>query len=67
MQMQIQVLLIGRGAGEGAIEGSNTGSNIEMAKPSVFSGKASRVAGFIIVYKLFLKMKIREITIEEQI
>jgi len=53
--------------GREAIEGSNTGSNIEVAKPPVFTGKAERVRGFITACRLYLKMKMREATVEEQI
>ena len=38
-----------------------------MAKPPIFNGEASRVRGFIMVYKLFLKIKIRRATVEKQI
>ena len=48
-------------------KGSNTGPNIEVAKPPIFNGEASKVAGFIIIYKLYLRMKIREVLVEEQI
>jgi len=38
-----------------------------VAKPPIFSGEARNIAGFIIVFKLFLKMKIRKAAVEEQI
>ena len=50
-----------------AAEESNTGPNIEVAKPPVFSGKASKVMGFITAYKLFLRMKMRGVAVEEKI
>ena len=53
-------------AGE-VIEEPNTGPNVEVAKPPVFSGETEKVGGFIIAYRLFLKMKIREVIVEEQI
>jgi len=43
------------------------GSNIEIAKPPVFNEKAGRVGGFIIVCKLYLKMKIRKAIVEKQV
>ena len=38
-----------------------------MAKPPVFNGEAGKVAGFIIACRLYLRMKIREAMVEEQI
>ena len=49
------------------IEGSNTGSNIEVAKLLVFNGKANRVGEFIIACRLYLKIRMRGTTVEEQI
>ena len=49
------------------VEGSNTESHIEVAKPSIFNRKAEKVGGFIMTYKLYLRMKMKEATVEEQI
>ena len=51
----------------GAMGGSNTGFNIKMAKPLVFNREAKKMEGFIIVYKLYLRMRMRGAMIEEQI
>ena len=51
----------------GATEGSNTRSNIKVAKPPVFNGEANRVARFITVYKLYLRMRISKASVKEQI
>jgi len=40
---------------------------MEVAKPSVSNGGAERVEGFIIACKLYLRMKMREATVEEQV
>ena len=40
---------------------------MEVAKPPVFNGEAGRVGGFITVYKLYLRMKMREATVEKQV
>ena len=48
-------------------EKSNTGSNIKVAKLLVFSGEVERVGRFIIIYRLYLRIKIRKAVIEKQI
>ena len=45
----------------------NTRSNIEVAKLPIFNGNTSKVPGFIIVYKLYLRIRMRNILVEEQI
>jgi len=42
-------------------------SNVEVAKLPIFNGEASRVGGFIMAYILYLRMRMREVTVEEQI
>jgi len=58
--VQIQALLTATG-------GSNTGSNIEVAKLLVSSGEVKKVREFITVYRLYLRMKMREAAVKEQI
>jgi len=53
--------------GRKTVEGSNTGSNIEVAKLLVFNRKTKKVESFIIACKLYLRMKMRGILVEEQI
>ena len=38
-----------------------------VAKPAIFNGEAGKVRGFIMACRLFLKMKLREATVEEQV
>ena len=66
MQAQIQALLAAQG-GVGAATGSNMGSHMEVAKPAIFNGEAGRVGGFITACRLYIKMKLRGNTVEEQI
>jgi len=68
MQAQIQALLVvqgGTGAG-GAETGSNVGPHMEVAKPAIFNGEAGKVGGFITACRLFIRMKLRGTTVEEQ-
>ena len=69
MQVQIQALLAAQGGvgGVGAATGSNMGSHMEVAKPAIFNGEAGRVGGFITACRLYIKMKLRGNTVEEQV
>jgi len=62
IQAQIQALLAVQG---GAATRSNTGPNMEVAKPAIFNGEAGKVRGFIMACRLFLRMKMRGNTVEE--
>jgi len=71
MQVQIQALLaaaggVMSGAERGAAE-VNRSYQIEVAKPAIFNGEAGKVEGFIMVCRLYLRMKMREATVEEQV
>ena len=69
MQAQIQALLAaqgGTGAG-GAVTGSNAGFHMEVAKPAIFNREAGKVGGFITACRLFIRMKLRETMVEEQV
>ena len=69
MQAQIQALLAAAGGagGERGTMGSNMGSHMEVAKPAIFSREAGRVGGFITACRLYIKMKLRGNTVEEQV
>ena len=68
MQAQIQALLAAQGgAGQGAATGSNTGPQIEVAKQAIFSGETGKVGGFITACRLFVRMKLRGTSVEEQV
>jgi len=68
MQVQIQALLVGGGGGaEREVMGSNMGSHMEVAKPAIFNGEAGKVKGFVTICKLYLRMKMKEGTVEEQV
>ena len=65
MQVQIQALLAAGGAG-GAERGT-TGPKVEVATPAIFNGEAGKVGGFVTACRLYLRMKMREVTVEEQV
>jgi len=67
MQVQIQALLAAQGGVGGAATGSNAGPHMEVAKPAIFNGEAGKVGGFITACKLFIKMKLRGMSVEEQV
>jgi len=54
------------GAGGEAV-GSNMGSHMEVAKPAIFNGEVGKVGGFITACRLFLRMKLRGTSVEEQV
>jgi len=71
MQVQIQALLVAGGGAAGRMErgmtGSNMGPHVEVAKPAIFNREAGKVGGFVTACRLYLRMKMREVTVEEQV
>ena len=47
--------------------GTNMGSHMKVAKPAIFNGEAGRVGGFITACRLYIKMRLRGNTVEEQV
>jgi len=69
IQVQIQALLAAQGGARtgGGATGSNMGSHVEVAKPAIFNGETGKVGGFVTACRLYLRMKMREATVEEQV
>ena len=65
----IQALLAAQGGARAEREavGPNMGSHIEVAKPAIFNREAEKVGGFITACRLFLRIKLRKATVEEQV
>jgi len=66
MQAQIQALLAA-GGGAGGEERRTTGPKVEVATPAIFNGEAGKVGGFVTACRLYLRMKMREAMVEEQV
>jgi len=67
MQAQIQALLAAQREARAGGVGPNMGSHMEVAKQAIFNGEAGKVGGFITACRLFLRMKLRGVTVEEQV
>ena len=71
MQAQIQALLVtgeeGAGGTERGMMGSNMGPYVEVAKPAIFNREVGKVGGFVTTCRLYLRMKMREVMVEEQV
>ena len=67
LQKQIAILTarVG-GAAEKGI-GGGTSAATKVAKPQTFDGTPSKVSGFVGACKLYIKMRLREAAVEEQI
>ena len=69
----MQALLAARGkvAEKGEVKAMtlklNTRSNIKVAKPPIFNRNATKVLGFIIAYRLYIRIRIRNVSVKKQI
>ena len=48
-------------------EVGGTAMSMEVVKPQVFDGALLKVSGFVITCKLYIRMRMREVVVEEQI
>ena len=63
--MQIQALLAGAvGGGEGVAREAGRKGEVEVVKPPIFDGTSLKIAGFITACKLYMRMRMREESVE---
>jgi len=55
------------GRGEAILREVGRGGGAEVAKPQIFDGTTSKVVGFISACKLYIRMRLREELVEEQV
>jgi len=39
--------------------------NVDVVKPSTFNGEASKVLEFLMVFRLYVRMRMRDVVVEE--
>jgi len=66
-QLQEQIAALTAQVGGGAGRGESTSVATEVAKLQTFDGTLSKVSGFVEAYKLYIKMRLKDMPVEEQI
>jgi len=63
-QLQEQITTLSK---QVAVRGRGGATSMEVAKPQMFDGASSKISGFVMVCRLYIRMKIRETSLEEQV
>jgi len=63
-QLQEQIATLMKQVAGGA---RGLATSTEVTRPQIFDGTSSKVSGFVTVYRLYIKMKMRKAAVEEQI
>ena len=64
-QLQEQIVALTAQVGGGARRGGGASAATKVAKLQTFDGTPSKVSGFVGAYKLYIKMRLRDIPVEE--
>jgi len=67
LQEQVEVLTAQLAGKAGRVRGDVVAINKKVTKPQVFNRTSSKVLGFVTAYRLYIRMKMREAAVEEQI
>jgi len=65
--VQIETLVVKQKGGEVVAPKYNIKFNVEVDKLPIFDGDTNKIVDFIIACKLYIRMRIREISAEEQV
>ena len=66
-QLQEQIAALTAQVKAGKEVGKGISAATEVEKPQIFDGTLSKVSGFVGACKLYIKMKLREASVEEQV
>ena len=64
-QLQEQIAVLTVPVGEAAGRGESISAVTEVAKPQTFDGIPSKVSRFVGAYRLYIKMRLRDVLVEE--
>jgi len=67
LQEQVEALTTQLTRRAGGVREGAAAMSTEVAKPQVFNRTSSKISGFMTAYRLYIRMKMREVAVEEQI